>query len=101
MKSLPESLLEVREHNGPDYKPLIDFQSWRVALMNYTPDLLPEKIYRLVLKGKFPKKPTTSDTPSKLPGCLYPARSGRSRSESSTLIVYNRKNPISREASRL
>jgi hypothetical protein len=26
---------------------LIDFQSWRVALMNYTPDLLPEKINRM------------------------------------------------------
>ena len=47
MKSLPESLLEIREHNGPDYKPLIDFQSWRVALMNYTPDLISEKINRM------------------------------------------------------
>ena len=47
MKSLPESLLEIREHDAPDYKPLIDFQSWRVALMNYTPDLVPEKIYRM------------------------------------------------------
>jgi hypothetical protein len=45
--SLLESLLEIREHNGPDYKPLIDYQSWRVALMNYTPDLLPEKINRM------------------------------------------------------
>ena len=47
MKSLPESLLEIREHNKPDYKPLIDFQSWRVALMNYTTDLVPEKINRM------------------------------------------------------
>jgi len=47
MDTLLESLLEIREHNGPDYKPLIDFQSWRVALMNYTPDLVPEKIYRM------------------------------------------------------
>ena len=44
---LPESLLEIREHDGPDYKPLVDYQSWRVALMNYTPDLLPEKINRM------------------------------------------------------
>lgn len=43
MPTLPESLLEIREHNGPDYKPLIDYQSWRVALMNYMPDLVPEK----------------------------------------------------------
>ena len=45
--SLPESLIEIREHNELDYKPLIDYQSWRVALMNYTPDLLPEKIDRM------------------------------------------------------
>lgn len=47
MNTLPESLIVVREHNEPDYKPLIDYQSWRVALMNYTADLLPEKIDRM------------------------------------------------------
>jgi len=47
MDPISESLLEIREHNGPDYKPLIDYQSWRVALMNYTADLLPEKISRM------------------------------------------------------
>ncbi len=47
MKPLPESLIEIREHNGPDYKPLVDYQAWRVALMNYTPDLTPDKINRM------------------------------------------------------
>lgn len=47
MKSFPESLLEIREHNASDYKPLIDFQSWRVALMNYTPELVSNKITRM------------------------------------------------------
>ncbi len=47
MTTYPEALIEVREHNGADYKPLIDYQSWRVALMNYTADLLPEKINRM------------------------------------------------------
>lgn len=47
MKPLPETLIEVRKHDGPDYKPLVDYQSWRVALMNYTPDLAPEKIHRM------------------------------------------------------
>jgi len=47
MDHIPASLLEVHEHNGTDYKPLIDHQSWRVALMNYTSDLLPERIDRL------------------------------------------------------
>ena len=44
---IPETLLEVREHNEPDYKPLIDFESWRVALMNHTSDLVPERINRM------------------------------------------------------
>jgi hypothetical protein len=47
MKNVPAFLLEVSEHNEADYKPLIDYQSWRVALMNYTPDLVPEKINRM------------------------------------------------------
>jgi ureidoglycolate hydrolase len=47
MNAIPDSLIEVREHNGPNYKPLIDYQSWRVALMNYTPELVPEKIHRM------------------------------------------------------
>jgi len=47
MKSLPESLIEIREHNEPDYKPLIDYQNWRVAIINYTSDLTPDKINRM------------------------------------------------------
>lgn len=44
---IPETLLEIHTHDGPDYKPLVDYQSWRVALMNYTPDLLPSRITRM------------------------------------------------------
>jgi hypothetical protein len=47
MAAIPESLIEIREHNEPDYKPLIDYQSWRVALLNYTADYLPERINRM------------------------------------------------------
>ena len=47
MTTISESLIEIREHHEPDYMPLIDYQSWRVALMNYTADLLPEKINRV------------------------------------------------------
>ena len=47
MNSLPESLIEIREHNEADYKALIDYQTWRVALMNYTADLMPDKINRM------------------------------------------------------
>lgn len=44
---IPETYLEVRTYDGPDYKPLVDYENWRVALLNYTPDLLPEKIDRM------------------------------------------------------
>jgi len=47
MNPLPESLIEIRAHDGPDYKPLVDYQNWRVALMNYTSDLTPDKINRM------------------------------------------------------
>ncbi|WKZ37323.1 MAG: hypothetical protein QY332_05195 [Anaerolineales bacterium] len=47
MNILSEALLEIREHNGADYKPLIDYQAWRVALMNYTPDLTPDRIHQM------------------------------------------------------
>jgi len=47
MPIISEALIEIREHNEPDYMPMIDYQTWRVALMNYTPDLLPEKINRM------------------------------------------------------
>jgi len=47
MTPIPESLIEICEHDAPDYKPLIDYQSWRVALMNYTSDLTPDKINRM------------------------------------------------------
>lgn len=47
MTSLPETLIAVREHNGADYKPLVEYQSWRVALMNYTSALTPGKINRM------------------------------------------------------
>ena len=47
MTTIPESLIEICEHNEPGYMPLIDYQSWRVALLNYIADDLPEKINRM------------------------------------------------------
>jgi hypothetical protein len=47
MTVIPESLIEIREHDEPGYLPLIDYQSWRVALLNHTADYLPEKIDRM------------------------------------------------------
>jgi len=28
------NLVEIVSHDGPDYKPLVDFESWRVAILN-------------------------------------------------------------------
>ncbi len=42
--NIPEALLEVREHNNEGYRPLIDYGAWRVAVLNYSDTLLPEKI---------------------------------------------------------
>jgi hypothetical protein len=47
MTAIPESLIEIREYNEPGYMPLVDYQSWRVALLNYIEDDLPEKINRM------------------------------------------------------
>lgn len=45
--STPERLLEIHRHDGPSYKPLVDFESWRVAVLNFSPDLLPENLTRM------------------------------------------------------
>lgn len=37
-------LVEVSHFTGEGYKPLVDFQSWRVAVLRYIDELLPEKI---------------------------------------------------------
>lgn len=39
---LPDkSLIEVHEYHGEGYKPLMAFEAWRVAVLNYTAELLP------------------------------------------------------------
>jgi mannose-6-phosphate isomerase-like protein (cupin superfamily) len=47
MLTPPHALIEVVGHDAPNYKPVIDFDSWRVALMNYTDELTPDKIDRM------------------------------------------------------
>jgi hypothetical protein len=39
-----EKLLEVTEHDKEGYMPLVDYESWRVAALNFSDDLLPENI---------------------------------------------------------
>jgi mannose-6-phosphate isomerase-like protein (cupin superfamily) len=42
--TIPEKLLEVREQNHEGYLPLVDYQAWRVAVLNFSDDLLPENL---------------------------------------------------------
>ena len=39
-----EELLEVRDHTTEGYKPVVDFDAWRVAVLNYSPSLRAENI---------------------------------------------------------
>jgi len=41
---IPSALLETHEYQDQGYQRLINSPLWRVALMNYTPDLLPDQI---------------------------------------------------------
>lgn len=40
----PSSLLTVHAYQGEGYLPLVDFQSWRVAILRYADELLPENL---------------------------------------------------------
>ena len=42
-----EKLLEIKQYRGEGYKPLIDFETWRVAVLKYCDELLPENISAL------------------------------------------------------
>ncbi|HUI88954.1 MAG TPA: hypothetical protein VLX61_09535 [Anaerolineales bacterium] len=41
---MDESLLEIRDYDGEGFKPLISFESWRVAMLRYLDDLEPDHI---------------------------------------------------------
>ena len=43
----PAHLLGVYRHQEPGYRPLVDFASWRVAILNFSQDLRVENIKRL------------------------------------------------------
>jgi ureidoglycolate hydrolase len=44
---MDETLIEILDHTGAGYQPLIDFASWRVAIMRYSDPYAPEKIERV------------------------------------------------------
>ena len=44
---MQNNLLEIQEYIGEGYKPLVDFESWRVAMLNYSPALLPDQLTQM------------------------------------------------------
>ena len=47
MKNIDEHLLEIHNCEGTGYKPLIDYDKWRVAILRYSDELLPERIFTM------------------------------------------------------
>jgi hypothetical protein len=47
LKKIDEKLLEVHSYEGTGYKPLIDYDKWRVASLRYCDELLPERIDKM------------------------------------------------------
>jgi len=47
LKKINERLLEIRSFDGAGYQPLIDYDKWRVAILRYCDDLLPERIFAM------------------------------------------------------
>lgn len=50
--SIPEDLLAIHQHKDPSYRPLVDFETWRVAMLNFSPDLLPKNLTRMQRHNK-------------------------------------------------
>ena len=44
---IDQCLLEISEYDGEGYQPLIAYGAWRVALLRYIDELLPENITRM------------------------------------------------------
>ena len=42
--NIPNNLLEIKEYREEGYKPVVDYGAWRVAILNFIDELLPENI---------------------------------------------------------
>ncbi|MGA9111951.1 MAG: hypothetical protein ACLPSL_12890 [Smithella sp.] len=47
MENIDEHLLEIHNCEGMGYQPLIDYDKWRVAILRYSDELLPERIFTM------------------------------------------------------
>ncbi len=45
--TVSETLLEIREYSGQGYRPLVDYGEWRVAILRYADELLPQNIQEM------------------------------------------------------
>ncbi len=45
--TIDPSLLEIHAHEAPAYRPLVDYGAWRVAVLNFCDELLPENLTRM------------------------------------------------------
>lgn len=41
---MDEELVQVREYSGEGYKPLVDYDTWRVAILRFIEELRPENL---------------------------------------------------------
>jgi ureidoglycolate hydrolase len=44
---ITERLLQVTDYTGEGYQPLVDYGSWRVAILRYIDELLPQNITKM------------------------------------------------------
>ena len=44
---MKSDLIEIKKYEGAGYKPVIDYDKWRVAVLNYCDELLPENIEKM------------------------------------------------------
>jgi hypothetical protein len=47
MEYISDLLVEIKEYCGEGYKPLIDFNGWRVAVLNFIDDVLPDRMIQM------------------------------------------------------
>jgi ureidoglycolate hydrolase len=44
---IDERLLEIRSFEGTGFQPLIDYDKWRIAMLRYSEELLPERLFAM------------------------------------------------------
>lgn len=44
---IEQRLLEIVRYDGEGYRPLVDYDRWRVAVLNYCDELLPDRITKM------------------------------------------------------